>query len=139
MKLRKVMFDDWELLLNWRNDPLTIRNSFTEGEVTAETHKLWFNDSLMNPRRNIYILEENELPIGTIRSDILNKNEYLLSWDISPTQRGKGLGTKILKIYLQNKKGKFIAQIKSDNLPSIKIAKNNGFIYSNQTQYTKHQ
>ena len=139
MKLRKATFDDWELLLNWRNDPSTRKNSFTEDKVTATTHKLWFNDSLMNPRRNISILEENEIPVGTIRADILSKDKYLLSWSISPTQRGKGYGTKILEMFLQNKNGEFIAEIKPENIPSIKMAENNGFKYLNKTQYVKQQ
>tara|TARA_R110000824_G_scaffold36287_2_gene112963 strand:+ start:20786 stop:21205 length:420 start_codon:yes stop_codon:yes gene_type:complete len=139
MKLRKTTFDDWELLLNWRNDPSTRNNSFTEDKVTIETHKLWFNDSLMNPRRKIYILEENKIPVGTIRADILIKDKYLLSWSISPTQRGKGYGTKILEMYLKNKKGEFIAKIKPENIPSIKMAKNNGFKYLNETKYVKQQ
>ena len=139
MKLRKIIFDDWKLLLNWRNDPSTRKNSFTEDKVTEETHKLWFNDSLMNPRRNIYILEENEIPVGTIRSDILSKDKYLLSWSISPTQRGKGYGTKILELFLQNKSGEFTAEIKPENVPSIKMAKNNGFKYLNENQYVKQQ
>ena len=139
MKLRKATFDDWKLLLNWRNDPSTRKNSFTEDKVTPLTHKLWFNDSLINPRRNISILEENEIPVGTIRADILIKDKYLLSWSISPTQRGKGYGTKILEMFLQNKNGEFIAEIKPENIPSIKMAENNGFKYLNETQYVKQQ
>ena len=81
MKLRKATFDDWKLLLNWRNDPSTRKNSFTEDKVTPLTHKLWFNDSLINPRRNISILEENEIPVGTIRADILSKDKWLRIMD----------------------------------------------------------
>ena len=139
MKLRKAIFDDWGILLDWRNDPITRKNSFTKNEVTVKTHKLWFNDSLMNPRRNIYILEENSLPIGTIRSDILSKDKYLLSWSISPTQRGKGYGGKMLSLFLQNKIGTFTAEIKSENIASIKMVTNNGFKYLNKIQYIKHQ
>jgi hypothetical protein len=69
MKLRKAIFDDWKILLDWRNDPITRENSFETGEVSEQTHKLWFNDSLLNPYREIYILEDNSTPVGSIRSD----------------------------------------------------------------------
>ena len=84
MKLRKVRFNDWEILLNWRNDPSTRENSLIKNEISPETHKLWFNDSLMNNRRNIYILEENKLPIGTIRCDILSKDKYQSPYQMYP-------------------------------------------------------
>ena len=51
MKLRKAIFDDWKILLDWRNDPTTRENSFETGDISEQTHKLWFNDSLLNPYR----------------------------------------------------------------------------------------
>ena len=139
MKLRKVTYNDWKILLDWRNDPITRKNSFTQEEISEQTHKLWFNDSLLNERRVIYILENNSIPIGFIRSDILDTNKYLLSWDIDPNQRGKGYGTKILEIYLQDKKGEFIAEIKPENIASIKMAQKNGFNQLDKIKYIKQQ
>lgn len=139
MKLRKAIFDDWKILFDWRNDPVTRKNSFNEKEINELTHKLWFNDSLLNPHRNIYILEDDSIPVGTIRSDIILNNKYILSWNINPKQRGKGYGTEILKIYLQDKKGEFIAEIKPENTASIKIAQKNGFIKETGIKYIKNQ
>ena len=42
-------------------------------------------------------------------------------------------------MFLQNKNGEFIAEIKPENIPSIKMAENNGFKYLNKTQYVKQQ
>jgi RimJ/RimL family protein N-acetyltransferase len=139
MKLRKAIFDDWKILLDWRNDPITRENSFETGEVSEQTHKLWFNDSLLNPYREIYILEDNLISVGSIRIDTLLINEYLLSWSIAPTQRGKGYGTKILEMLLQDRKGKFIAEIKPENIASIKMVQKNGFIQLDELKYIKQQ
>ena len=136
MKLRKATFNDWKILLDWRNDPITRENSFEQDEVSEQTHKLWFNDSLLNPHREIYILEDNNVPVGSIRSDNIN-DRYLLSWNIAPDQRGKGYGTKILEIYLQDKKGEFLAEIKPENKASIKMAQKNGFKQLNEIKYIK--
>ena len=139
MKLRKAIFDDWKILLDWRNDPTTRENSFKTEEVSEQTHKLWFNDSLLNPYREIYILEDNLISVGSIRIDTLLINEYLLSWSIAPTQRGKGYGTKILEMLLQDRKGKFIAEIKPENIASIKMVQKNGFIQLDELKYIKQQ
>jgi RimJ/RimL family protein N-acetyltransferase len=139
MQLRKATFNDWKILLDWRNDPTTRKNSFETGEVSEQTHKLWFNDSLLNPNRSIYILENNSIPVGSIRSDIHWNNQSVLSWSIAPDQRGKGYGTKILEIYLQDKKGEFIAEIKPENIASIKMVEKNGFTKLTDIKYLKKQ
>lgn len=139
MKLRKAIFDDWKILLDWRNDPITRENSFDQGEVSESTHKLWFSDSLLNLHREIYILEDNTTPVGSIRSDNLLTNQYVLSWSIAPSQRGKGYGTKILELFLQDKTGNFIAEIKPENIASIKMVKNNGFKQLDEIKYIKQQ
>ena len=139
MKLRKAIFDDWKILLDWRNDPITRENSFETGEVSEQTHKLWFNDSLLNSYREIYILEDNAIPVGSIRSDNVLTSQYILSWSISPNHRGKGYGTKILELFLKDKTGNFIAEIKPENIASIKMVQKNGFNQLDEIKYVKQQ
>lgn len=137
MLLRKATYDDWKILLDWRNDPLTRNNSFKQDKISEQTHKVWFTNSLSNIDREIYILENNLIPVGSIRSDKNSANECILSWNIAPDQRGKGYGTKILEMFLQNKIGKFIAEIKPENIASIKMVQNNGFEKLDETTYIK--
>jgi RimJ/RimL family protein N-acetyltransferase len=42
-------------------------------------------------------------------------------------KEGKGYGTKILELFLQDKTGDFIAEIKPENIASIKMVQKNGF------------
>jgi RimJ/RimL family protein N-acetyltransferase len=137
MKLRNVTYNDFKILLYWRNDPITRKHSFSSEIISEQTHKLWFNDSLSNERRTIYILEINSIPIGFIRSDIIDINRYLLSWDIDPNYRGRGYGTKILEIFLKDKKGEFMAEIKQENVASIRMVKKNGFQQIDNITYIK--
>ena len=138
MKLRKSIFNDWKVLLDWRNDPLTRKNSFTQEIIKEENHKKWFEKNLTNLKSNIFILE-NEIneSVGTIRSDEIDNNSYLLSWNISPNHRKKGYGSLILNLFLQNKIGIFTAEIKPKNLASIKMVKKNGFKRVNEQTYIK--
>ena len=136
MQLRNATYNDWKILLDWRNDSITRENSFDQEEISEQTHKIWFNKSLSNSNREIYILEDNNVPVGSIRSDNIN-DQYLLSWSIAPDQRGKGYGTKILEIYLQDKKGEFLAEIQPENIASIKMVQKNGCKQLNEIKYNK--
>lgn len=138
MKLRKAVFNDWKVLLDWRNDPLTRKNSFTQEIIKEENHKKWFRKNLIDETSNIFILEtETNEPVGTIRSDKTDNNSYLLSWNISPHHRKKGYGSLILSLFLQNKIGIFTAEIKPENLASIKMVEKNGFKKVNEQTYIK--
>jgi len=136
MILRKAKFDDWKILLDWRNDPISRANSFDQNEITEETHKSWFSKSLKNPERSIYILEDKEKnALGTIRCDLNQDNTKTLSWNINPSNRGQGYGSLILKIFMESNEGNFIAEIKEGNIASIKIAEKNGFIKHSKQVY----
>lgn len=138
MKLRKAIFNDWKVLLDWRNDPLTRKNSFTQEIIKEENHKKWFRKNLIDETSNLFILEtETNEPVGTIRSDEIDNNSYLLSWNISPNHRKKGHGSLILNLFLQNKIGMFTAEIKPENLTSIKMVEKNGFKRVNEQTYIK--
>ena len=138
MKLRKAVFNDWKVLLDWRNDPVARKNSFTQHIIKEETHKKWFKKNLTNLKSNIFILEnERAEPVGTIRSDEIDSNSYLLSWNISPSHRRKGYGSLILNRLLQTRGGLFTAEIKPENLASIKMVEKNGFKKVNEQTYIK--
>ena len=127
MILRSVNFDDWSLLLEWRNDPVTRENSINPEIVEEKSHKTWLLNSLKNSNREIYILEDNSIPVGTIRSDKNNDNKYFLSWTISPEHRGKGYGAKMLELFLQNRSGEYLAEIYEYNISSIKMVEKLNF------------
>ena len=39
MILRKVKFEDWKLILDWRNDPVSVQYSITKELIQKEPHK----------------------------------------------------------------------------------------------------
>jgi len=139
MFLREAQFKDWNILLDWRNDPISRKNSFNQDLIDTETHKDWLIKSLSLLSRKIYILEDPiNGAVGTIRCDTNSDNTNTLSWNISPKERGKGYGNLILKMFLKDATGEFLAEIKDSNIASIKLAKKNGFIkHSHQMYYLK--
>ena len=126
MNLRKAEKNDWEILYDWRNDELTRINSVNTFPITIEEHKKWFFNSLNNNSRAIYIVEENEKPIGTVRKDYID-NKIFISWTIAPTERGKGHAKRMVKMFVEMLNGELYAYIKENNIASVKVAENVGF------------
>jgi RimJ/RimL family protein N-acetyltransferase len=134
LNLRKINLSDEELLLEWRNDEDTRKNSKCQDAISKEDHQKWIKKTISDhPNTSPLILEDKNVPVGTIRSDETVGGEHELSWTISPKCRRKGYGSKILKLFLLNKIGTFIAKIKPSNIASIKVAEKNGFklVYNN--------
>jgi len=127
MILRPATLNDADLLLEWRNDSTTRANSFTSEIVSLEDHLNWFKKVLASEDRCIYIAEDGNIPIGTIRVDIINSRQKELSWNVSPSHRKMGYGSKILEKFITEYPSVYIARIKSENIPSIKMVESNGF------------
>ena len=126
-KLRGVIVSDWDFLLEWRNDNITRQNSFNSEVISTNAHKEYINNILINSDRNLYILDYNEIPVGTLREDRIEKDIFELSYTISPMYRGKKIGQIMMSLYLIEKKGSYLCRVNEENLPSIKMIKKLGF------------
>ncbi|MFA6700019.1 MAG: GNAT family N-acetyltransferase [Thiomicrospira sp.] len=124
--LRLANFDDVNILYEWRNDEATRLASHNSEPVAYENHVSWLKNTLQNPDRILYIAEFWGKPIGTLRLD-KDGDFYEVSWTIAPTERGKGLGTKMVSKIIGETNFKLRAEVKENNLGSKKIAEFNGF------------
>lgn len=123
MKLRKVNFEDWKILLDWRNDFETRTRSHSEEMISEEDHKTWLKNVINDSNRILFIGYIEDTPVGTVRADFdSTTNSYELSWTISPHARGQGIGKKIVQLLVEKLNSRVRAEIKEDNIPSIKIA-----------------
>jgi len=129
--LRKIVYDDWSILLNWANDYTTRKNAFNQNKITEEEHLKYIETVLLDDSKNIYILEIDGIPVATIK-DILFEDFIELSYNVCPSQRGKKLSILLLNLYLYEKKGKFLCRIKKDNFASIRMVERCGFILNNE-------
>lgn len=125
--LRKVTISDWKILLEWRNDKITRQNSFNSDLISVNKHKEFIKNTLINSDRNLFILEYNETPVGTIKEERLDKDEFELSYTICPKHRGKKIGQIMISLYLIERKGYFLCKVKEENFPSIKMIEKLGF------------
>ncbi len=117
-----------QLLFNWRNDEETRKNSISSHTINWDEHDQWFRKSLLNKNRQIFIGYDRDTPLGMIRLDLVDDDSTVLSWVVSPSFRGRGVGTLLLKIacdYCETPNA--IAFIKPTNNASKKMAAKCGF------------
>lgn len=127
LTLRKATVNDGELLLSWRNDPITRFNSFNSDPISRVSHFRWLEGVFANPLRDLYVAEVDGVPVGTLRVDRNDSGESELSWTVAPEARGHGIGKEILIEARRMIDGVLTAQIKVENVASIKIAEAAGF------------
>ena len=121
--LRIANIDDWKMLLAWRNDPETRTNSLDDRAISDDEHKKWLQQVLQNPNRRIYIVMENNEPVGSVRADFEPTEHYHeLSWTVAPEMRGKGIGKRMVKLLAETIPGKVYARVKKENISSARIA-----------------
>ena len=125
--LREVTKSDWKVLLEWRNDKITRQNFFNSDLVSVSEHKEYIKNTITNPNITVFILEYNEIPVGIIREDRLEKDELELSYTISPMYRGKKIGQIMMSLYLIDTEGSFLCEVKEENISSIKMFEKLGF------------
>ncbi len=125
LSLRLATLEDAQILFEWRNDSLVRAASHNQDEVSFENHLSWLKKSLKNPTRELYIVEENGIRIGTIRSD-WDDGAYTLSWTIDSEFRNKGFGKRMVCLLVKKIKVPLRAEVKVGNTPSIKIAEEVG-------------
>lgn len=128
LSLRLARLEDAPLLLAWRNDETTRRNSIVQDVISSKQHEKWLAESLTNPARQLFIAQINDTAIGTVRVDS-NADVKTISWTLAPEHRGKGLAKEMVKFLVDKLNGSILAQILPDNIASIRVAEHAGLKY----------
>ena len=124
--LRPMTAADADLLLAWRNDPTARAASHSQAPVAPAAHAQWVATTLASADRRVLIAELDGAAVGMARLDRETEG-HQLSWYMSGAARGKGLGRKLLAEVLVTVPGPVRAEIKSNNLASVRIAEAVGF------------
>ncbi|TDG37698.1 N-acetyltransferase [Pedobacter changchengzhani] len=139
LELRLATEEDVDVTFKWASDSKVRRFAIQKDAITFENHSNWFERKI-NADDCVYLIAEvNKKAIGSIRFDIDDKNEALLSFLLDPTFHGKGYGKEILvKGYIELLKLKYISKIigvvSINNIPSLKTFKSLDFNQVNETE-----
>jgi len=119
-------------IFEWRNHPDIRKNFFNQELLSWEEHEKWFMAKLKDPDTTIYMAHYRNEKVGAIRFEA-NDSVIKTSLMLNPDFLGKGFGSKVIKIGVEefikdkNPKESLIAEIKKDNLASIKAFEKAGF------------
>ena len=126
--------DIWE----WRNDELTKQMSITTDSVSWETHSSWYEKSLVNQNRYLYLgFLNNDIKIGMCRFDVdVNTNIAEVSINLNPQYRNKKLSSQLLSQaiakFCEERNTDLAATIKKTNIGSIKCFVKSGFTFERE-------
>jgi UDP-2,4-diacetamido-2,4,6-trideoxy-beta-L-altropyranose hydrolase len=129
--LRVARGDDAHLVRAWRNDADSVRFSMSGRPVSEAEHARWFATALTDPRRQLWIAEENGIPVGQVRVD-LDGDSGVFSIAVAASARRRGVGQRMLRIALEEIERQHVvttmtAVTHPDNLASIHAFERVGF------------
>ena len=133
LTLRPATLADWQLLLQWRNDPQTRRWSRQSAVIDEVQHRAWLSDVIGDGRRRLLVAEVGGHPAGTVRLDSVGGGTEV-SWTVAPELRGRGLGRRLVVLALEQVSGYVFASMHKDNLASVKIAQAAGMQFETSNQ-----
>ena len=115
------------MLLEWRNDLSTREASHNTTSVSIGEHVEWLKRTLASENRKLYVAEIDGVPVGTVRADYENPG-YELSWTVSPSKRGRGIGKEMVRLLANTISEPIRAEVKKGNIASMHIAKAAGMV-----------
>jgi RimJ/RimL family protein N-acetyltransferase len=129
---------DSRTIWDWANDPATRAASFSPEPIPWERHVTWFTGKLHDPRCHLYVVtDKDQRPLGMVRYDV-EDSEAVVSINLSPACRGRGLGPVALRqsadcLFDKAPVHNVIALIKPENQASVVAFERAGYRSQGQT------
>jgi RimJ/RimL family protein N-acetyltransferase len=116
----------------WAKNKIVRKYSFSKNLITKESHQNWFFKKISSPNSFYFILNYNNLPVGSFRIDLDSHKVGVLSFLIDPKFHNKGLGRFVVSQSLEIafntiKLNTLIAFVMVENYNSNKIFQSLGF------------
>lgn len=137
ISIRAIKKSDSDDVLNWRNDPLTIKNSLSQNKISKKEHNNWIYRALKENGNYYFIAELNNEKIGIISYELNRNKNFFISINLKPRHRNKGFGKQLLLLtqktaQIKRRKNLIYARIKKNNYSSIKAFNNANFDLSRE-------
>ncbi len=131
LRLRPAADDDAELVMSWRNDPVTVRFSGTGRPVTREAHDRWMAEQLSEPNPGLFVAEVDGDPVGQIRLQ-RDGDSGEVHIAVAPESRGHGYAHAMIRalqddLALLRGLRRLTAQVHVDNQASLRLFAARGF------------
>ncbi|QDC47517.1 GNAT family N-acetyltransferase [Candidatus Methylopumilus universalis] len=141
IKIQKATTEDFDEILNWRNDDLSRLMSRSQERVSIEEQHKWFDSYLTGNKITIYMGYWSEKKIGVCYFNFDEESKMSeVSININPNFRGLGLSRQFLmnalSAFRKINTSLIRAVVKKSNKPSISIFKTCDFtLIDEDTKY----
>lgn len=133
LSLRRVEQEDSLLVFTLANDPFVRAASFSPQKITKEEHHCWFSKRIAKTDSPFYLAYIESSFAGYIRFDKTAPGTATIAIAVSPEQRGKKVGTKLIyegcSLALQKGFTTIEAWVLPENIPSQKAFVSAGFVF----------
>jgi len=96
--LRDLVAADRARIHAWRNSPEVAAYMYTDHAISAEEHDRWFDGLAGDTRRQYWIIEVNDEPVGLANLVNIDRTAGRCDWAYylaSPSVRGLGVGSYV--------------------------------------------
>jgi len=97
IKLKKIEFSDLKFMYYLYNEGVKNKVFINKKKITIKNHKEWFLKHYKSKKTIIYISNLNNVKIGYVKFDILNKYSAKISIIFKKNHRKKGYASLALK------------------------------------------
>jgi RimJ/RimL family protein N-acetyltransferase len=132
LSLNRITHEDSESILNLSNEVEVRLNSFNQGMIDSKSHLNWMKSVLQDENLEVFTFKLANIHLVAYVKFEKKESSVIIGIALSKEFRGKKLASliiyKAIREYLKNhNEVKIIAEIKSNNLKSIKAFKKIGF------------
>ena len=144
IRLRRAQLEDCRLIFEWRNLPEVVARGSSQSAIAWEDHQQWFARVHRNERHLLWLILEDENPVGQIRFDRLDEASARVSIYLHPNFTGRGLGILALQtgstaaFRSWPEVRQIEALIRNDNQPSIRAFAKAGYEVSSASTDAEH-
>lgn len=131
LTLRPCTLDDAERVWRWREADGASR-FYRSGQPTPWTmHAQWFRAALQDPRRALFIVEQDGEAVAHLRLDRPDNGLAEIGLTVDPARKGTGLGVGTVALALRHARQMswpgLAAEVHSNNPASARVFERNGF------------
>ena len=125
-----------KVIFTWQSNPRVRKYLRNTKPVQWQEHINWLSTILTDPNIYLFLIKLNETPVGTLRLDKINNQQWEISIIVDPNYQGKNIALKaIQQIPKTFKADGIIAEVHPDNHASHKLFTAAGFTKLSSTSF----
>lgn len=143
LTVRHCLPEDCADIWSWRNDEFTRRMSHEIDPIPWLEHCQWFERAMKDDSRVLLLALIGEDKVGVGRFDVIRQGYAMVSINLNPDFRGRGLGRAALRSFCElalRELGldRIEAEVKSENAASRRCFEASGFVLESESDGVLH-